>query len=43
MTRAEIQWLDHYHATVLKKLTSKVTMKTKHWLEKACAPLTRKP
>ncbi len=42
MTRSEIQWLDQYHANVLRKLSSKVAKETKPWLESVCAPLTRK-
>jgi Xaa-Pro aminopeptidase len=41
MTRSEIQWLDHYHAEVVRKLQSKVSETTRSWLETACAPLTR--
>jgi Xaa-Pro aminopeptidase len=41
MTRAEIQWLDAYHAAVWEKLSSRVLADTKSWLKTACAPLTK--
>jgi Xaa-Pro aminopeptidase len=41
MTRSEIQWLDNYHAKVLRKLSTRVSEATRPWLEAACAPLTR--
>lgn len=37
LTRAELQWLDSYHAQVLKKLLPLVDKTTKPWLRKACA------
>ena len=40
LTRSELQWLDSYHATVLRKLLPLVDAATKPWLKKACAPLT---
>jgi Xaa-Pro aminopeptidase len=40
LTRAELQWLDHYHAQVLKKLLPLVDKATKPWLKKVCARLT---
>jgi Xaa-Pro aminopeptidase len=40
LTRAELQWLDLYHAQVLKKLLPLVDKVTKPWLKNACAALT---
>jgi Xaa-Pro aminopeptidase len=40
LTREELNWLDAYHQRVLKELSPLVSATTKHWLEKACAPLT---
>jgi Xaa-Pro aminopeptidase len=37
----ELQWLDAYHAQVLKKLLPLVQLATKRWLKKACAPIER--
>jgi Xaa-Pro aminopeptidase len=39
LTRAELQWIDHYHANVLKLIGPRVEAETKQWLEKACVPL----
>jgi Xaa-Pro aminopeptidase len=41
MTRSEIQWLDHYHSEVWRKLNTRVSVEAKPWLEIACAPLTK--
>jgi Xaa-Pro aminopeptidase len=43
LTKAEIHWLDEYHAEVLGKIGSLVNDDTRPWLEEACAPLTRRP
>jgi Xaa-Pro aminopeptidase len=40
LTKAELQWLDGYHAQVLKKLLPLVDRETKPWLRKACARFT---
>jgi Xaa-Pro aminopeptidase len=40
LTRAELKWLDAYHAEVHAKLKSLVLPETLGWLEAACAPLT---
>jgi Xaa-Pro aminopeptidase len=40
LTREELQWLDAYHARVLREIEPKVDDTTKAWLRKACAPLT---
>ena len=42
LTKAEIHWLDLYHAEVLRKIGSLVDEDVKPWLEAACAPLTRR-
>jgi Xaa-Pro aminopeptidase len=42
LTRSELQWLDHYHADVLRKLGSRVNEETKSWLEAACAAFKHK-
>jgi Xaa-Pro aminopeptidase len=39
LTRAELQWLDHYHAKVLELIEPRVLPETRAWLEQACAPL----
>jgi Xaa-Pro aminopeptidase len=39
MTREELQWLDAYHARVLKELSPIVAPNVRPWLESACAPL----
>jgi Xaa-Pro aminopeptidase len=36
LTRGELQWLDAYHAQVLKKLLPLVDKVTKTWLKQAC-------
>ncbi len=40
LTRAEVKWLDHYHATVFKKIGPKIQGSAREWLKSACAPLT---
>jgi Xaa-Pro aminopeptidase len=39
MTREELQWLDAYHARVLKELSPIVEPSVRPWLASACAPL----
>ena len=39
MTREELQWLDAYHARVLKELSPIVEASVRPWLEQVCAPL----
>jgi Xaa-Pro aminopeptidase len=39
MTREELQWLDAYHARVLKELSPIVETSVRPWLEQSCAPL----
>ncbi len=43
LTKAEVHWLDSYHAEVLRKIGSIVNEDTRPWLEDACAPLKRRP
>ena len=40
LTRAELQWLDAYHAKVENLLSPLVLAETRSWLHKACGPLT---
>jgi Xaa-Pro aminopeptidase len=40
LTRAELQWIDSYHALVVQKLEQKLDAETRIWLEQKCAPLT---
>jgi Xaa-Pro aminopeptidase len=40
LTRSELQWLDAYHADVLRKLGKRVTPQTLKWLQHACKALT---
>ncbi len=42
LTKAEIHWLDAYHAEVMRKIGSLVNKNAKTWLSQACAPLTRR-
>jgi Xaa-Pro aminopeptidase len=42
LTRAELQWLDNYHAEVLAKIGPLVKGETRSWLESACAPFKHK-
>ena len=42
LTKAEIHWLDEYHAEVFSKIGSFVNDDTRSWLVEACAPLTRR-
>jgi Xaa-Pro aminopeptidase len=42
LTRDELQWLDGYHAEVLRKIGTRVAPETRAWLQAACAPLTHK-
>lgn len=39
LTREELQWLDAYHAEVLKRVGPRVLPATRSWLKRACAPL----
>lgn len=41
MTRADIDWLDAYHARVLHDLAPLVSETARAWLESACAPMAR--
>ncbi len=43
MTRAELQWLDNYHAEVYQKIGKHVNSENREWLARACAPITRLP
>lgn len=38
LTRAELHWLDTYHARVLAEIAPMVAEPARTWLEKACAP-----
>jgi Xaa-Pro aminopeptidase len=40
LTRSELQWLDAYHADVLRKLGKLVSPDARHWLQQACTPIT---
>jgi Xaa-Pro aminopeptidase len=40
LTREELQWLDAYHARVLKDVGSFMDSAALEWMEQACAPLT---
>jgi Xaa-Pro aminopeptidase len=40
LTREDLQWLDAYHARVLKDVGSFMDGDALEWMEKACAPLT---
>jgi Xaa-Pro aminopeptidase len=39
LTRAEVDWLDTYHAEVLARIGPRVSDETRVWLAAACAPL----
>lgn len=39
LSRAEIDWLNAYHAEVLARLGPRVSVPAQAWLERACAPL----
>jgi Xaa-Pro aminopeptidase len=39
LTRAEVDWLDAYHAAVLEKIGPRVSKSALSWLKTACAPL----
>ena len=41
MTREELEWLDRYHAAVLRELGAYLNKEEGAWLEKACAPVAR--
>jgi Xaa-Pro aminopeptidase len=41
LERAELQWLDAYHARVERELTPLVAPQLARWLKRACAPLPR--
>jgi Xaa-Pro aminopeptidase len=42
LTKAEIHWLDEYHAEVIRKIGPLVNEDVRPWLQAACAPLTRR-
>ncbi len=39
LTRAEVDWLNHYHAQVLERIGPRLSEGARRWLEMACAPL----
>jgi Xaa-Pro aminopeptidase len=39
LTRAEVDWIDAYHAEVLERIGPRVSEAARGWLEAACAPL----
>lgn len=39
LTRAEVDWIDAYHAQVLAGIGPRVSSATRDWLVRACAPL----
>ena len=39
LTRAEVDWIDAYHALVLAQIGPRVGPATGDWLVRACAPL----
>lgn len=39
LTRAEVDWLDAYHAEVMARIAPRVSDATRAWLAAACAPL----
>lgn len=39
LTRAEVEWLNDYHAEVLKRIGLRLSGSAQIWLEAACAPL----
>ena len=39
LTREELQWLDHYHARVLKEIGSQMSGAAQIWMQQACASL----
>ncbi len=39
LTRAEVDWLNGYHAEVLAKIGPRVSDQARRWLEMVCAPL----
>jgi Xaa-Pro aminopeptidase len=41
LSDAELQWLNDYHADVLKKIGPRLEGEDKAWLERQCAPLGR--
>jgi Xaa-Pro aminopeptidase len=41
LSDAELQWLNDYHADVLKKIGPRLEGEDKAWLERQCAPLSR--
>ena len=40
LTRAEIEWLDAYHARVFAEVAPRLDPSDAGWLAAACAPLT---
>ena len=43
LSRAELQWIDRYHARVLQELGPRVSGEDRAWLETACSPLAARP
>lgn len=39
LTRAEVDWIDRYHAEVLRRIGPRLSDGARVWLESACAPL----
>ena len=39
LTREELQWLDAYHARVLKEVGSQMSGAAKDWMKQVCASL----
>jgi Xaa-Pro aminopeptidase len=42
LERAELQWIDGYHARVLDALAPQVSPAVRRWLKRACAPLPKR-
>ncbi len=43
LDRAERDWIDRYHQTVLERIGPALPDPVRHWLETACAPLAPQP
>lgn len=39
LAKAEVEWLDAYHAEVLQRIGPRLSDRARRWLEGACAPL----
>lgn len=39
LSPGERDWLNHYHAEVLEKLSSRLSVAARDWLQEACAPI----